>query len=68
MAHRGNILEQSDGYVCKSVNVGNGAKNSSTIDSYTSSDQSLSDRRPVIKLIKANRELNRNLDKAQGEL
>jgi hypothetical protein len=72
MAHRGNILslydnilEQSGG---KSVNVGKDTNTKSTIDSYTPSDMSLSDQSGVSKLIKANRELKRDLDKALDEL
>ena len=78
MAHRSNMLslygdifEQSGGKpgnVGKSVNDGKGAKNSSTIDSYSPSDMSLNDQSSVSKLIKANRELKRDLDITQDEL
>ena len=84
MAHRGNILSLYDNILeqsgsksvnggksvngDKSVNVGKGAKNSSTIDSYSPSDMSLNDQSSVAKLMKANRELKRDLDVVQDEL
>lgn len=39
-----------------------------TIDSYTPSDKSLSEQSSLSKLIKANRELKRDLDKKEDEL
>ena len=39
-----------------------------TIDSYTPSDKSLSEQSSLSKLIKANRELKRDLDKKENEL
>lgn len=41
---------------------------SKTIDSYTPSDKSLSDQGSLSKLIKANRELKRDLDLTKDEL
>jgi hypothetical protein len=52
-----NIFEMSGG---KSEN--------STINSYTPSDKSLSEKSPFEKLIKANRELKRDLDMTTDEL
>tara|TARA_B100000768_G_C11005656_1_gene259856 strand:+ start:145 stop:465 length:321 start_codon:yes stop_codon:yes gene_type:complete len=57
--------EQSGG---KPISESNNSKNSSTIDSYSPSDMSLSDQSSVAKLMKANRELKRDLDIAQDEL
>ena len=55
-----NIFEQIGGKANKS--------NGNTIDSYTPSDKSLSEQSSLSKLIKANRELKRDLDMTQDEL
>jgi len=55
-----NIFEQSGG--AKEINT------KSTIDSYSPSDKSLSEQDSLSKLIKANRELKRDLDVVQDEL
>lgn len=55
-----NIFEQFGGKATKS--------NDNTIDSYTPSDKSLSEQSSLSKLIKANRELKRDLDMTQDEL
>ena len=57
--------EQSGG---KPISESNNSKKSSTIDSYSPSDMSLSGQSSVSKLMKANRELKRDLDIAQDEL
>ena len=60
-----NIFEQIGG------NVDKGAKEintKSTIYSYTPSDKSLSEQGSLSKLIKANRELKRDLDEKKDEL
>lgn len=54
-----NIFEQIGG---KSNTDGN------TINSYTPSDKSLSEQSSLSKLMKANRELKRDLDKKEDEL
>lgn len=55
-----NIFEQIGGKATKS--------NGNTIDSYTPSDKSLSEQTSLSKLMKANRELKRDLDMTQDEL
>jgi len=60
-----NIFEQIGG---KTNSHGNTKTVSKTIDSYTPSDKSLSEQGSLSKLIKANRELKRDLDKKEGEL
>ena len=46
----------------------NSKTNKGTIDSYTPSDKSLSEQSSLSKLIKANRELKRDLDATKDEL
>tara|TARA_E500000331_G_C16793725_1_gene513493 strand:- start:111 stop:362 length:252 start_codon:yes stop_codon:yes gene_type:complete len=60
-----NIFEQIGG---KTNSHGNTKTVSKTIDSYTPSDKSLSEQGSLSKLIKANRELKRDLDLAKDEL
>ena len=47
---------------------GKSKTDSKTIDSYTPSDKSLSEQSSLSKLMKANRELKRDLDKKEDEL
>ena len=60
-----NIFEQIGG---KTKIDGKTKSDGKTIDSYTPSDKSLSEQGPLSKLIKANRELKRDLDLTKGEL
>jgi hypothetical protein len=59
-----NIFEQIGG---KTKSDGNNS-DGKAIDSYTPSDKSLSEQSSLSKLIKANRELKRDLDLANDEL
>lgn len=61
-----NIFEQVGGKATKSNDKAK--NNGNTIDSYTPSDKSLSEQTSLSKLIKANRELKRDLDLANDEL
>jgi len=60
-----NIFEQVGGKTNSHVNTKTDSK---TIDSYTPSDKSLKEQGSLSKLIKANRELKRDLDKKEDEL
>jgi len=58
-----NIFEQIGGKT-----KSDGKSNAKNIDSYTPSDKSLKEQRSLSKLIKANRELKRDLDLTKDEL
>lgn len=60
-----NIFEQVGG---KTNSDGKTKTNGNTINSYTPSDKSLKEQNSLSKLIKANRELKRDLDLANDEL
>lgn len=60
-----NIFEQVGG---KDKSDGKTKTNGNTINSYTPSDKSLKEQSSLSKLMKANRELKRDLDKKEEEL